>query len=110
MPGVLLIRNRWRRRPGLADHRITGSSDAVPASVRDAKVRTFVSPGQVLSLPQHRSRGFGLAGLQGDGGGGGRQDRGQQRDHVPRDGVRTRSSASMLETAAAIDFPVKAHG
>jgi 3-hydroxyacyl-[acyl-carrier-protein] dehydratase len=111
MPGVLLIESMAQASGWL----IIGITrfERMPflASVRDAKLRTFVSPGQVLSLTAsivHEGSGFAVtkAAVEADG------------KTIANSEITFRVMAfpdpkfraSMAELAARIDFPVTADG
>jgi len=110
----VLLSNRWAQASGWLIIGITEvRADAVPGVGQGREIaRTFVSPGQVLS--RHRSivhEGSGFAVTKAAVERRTARPWPKQRDHVPRDGVSgPEVRASMLETASAIDFPVKAHG
>jgi len=111
MPGVLLIEamaqtsgwliigiTRFERMPFLA-------------AVREAKLRTFVSPGQVLSLTAslvHEGSGFAVtkAAVEADGKTVANSEITFRVMAFPDPKFRT----SMLDVAARIDFPVKPNG
>jgi 3-hydroxyacyl-[acyl-carrier-protein] dehydratase len=111
MPGVLLI-EAMAQASGWLIIGIT-AFERMPflAAVREAKLRTFVSPGQVLSLTAtllHEGSGFAVtkAAVEADG------------KTVANSEITFRVMAfpdpkfraSMLDVAARIDFPVKPHG
>jgi 3-hydroxyacyl-[acyl-carrier-protein] dehydratase len=111
MPGVLLIESMAQTSGWL----IIGLTkfDRMPflAAVREAKLRTFVSPGQMLSLTAsivHEGSGFAVtrAAVEADGKAVADSEITFRVMAFPDPKFR----ASMLETAAGIDFPVMPHG
>jgi 3-hydroxyacyl-[acyl-carrier-protein] dehydratase len=111
MPGVLLIESMAQASGWL----IIGITrfERMPflAAVREAKLRTFVSPGQVLSLTAslvHEGSGFAVtkAAVEADGKTVANSEMTFRVMAFPDPKFRT----SMLETAAAIGFPVTPHG
>jgi 3-hydroxyacyl-[acyl-carrier-protein] dehydratase len=111
MPGVLLIESMAQASGWL----IIGITrfERMPflAAVREAKLRTFVSPGQVLSLTAslvHEGSGFAVtkAAVEADGKTVANSEMTFRAMAFPDPKFRT----SMLETAAAIGFPVTPHG
>jgi 3-hydroxyacyl-[acyl-carrier-protein] dehydratase len=111
MPGVLLI-EAMAQASGWLIIGITGF-ERMPflAAVREAKLRTFVSPGQVLSLTAsllHEGSGFAVtkAAVEADGKTVANSEITFRVMAFPDPKFRT----SMLDVAARIDFPVKPHG
>jgi 3-hydroxyacyl-[acyl-carrier-protein] dehydratase len=111
MPGVLLIESMAQTSGWL----IIGITrfERMPflAAVREAKLRTFVSPGQVLSLTAslvHEGSGFAVtkAAVEADGKTVANSEITFRVMAFPDPKFRT----SMLEVAARIDFPVKPNG
>ena len=111
MPGVLLIESMAQTSGWL----IIGITrfERMPflAAVREAKLRTFVSPGQVLSLTAslvHEGSGFAVtkAAVEADGKTVANSEITFRVMAFPDPKFRT----SMLEVAARIDFPVKPDG
>ena len=111
MPGVLLIESMAQTSGWL----IIGITrfERMPflAAVREAKLRTFVSPGQVLSLTAslvHEGSGFAVtkAAVEADGKTVANSEINFRVMAFPDPKFRT----SMLEVAARIDFPVKPDG
>jgi 3-hydroxyacyl-[acyl-carrier-protein] dehydratase len=111
MPGVLLIESMAQASGWL----IIGITrfERMPflAAVREAKLRTFVSPGQVLWLTAslvHEGSGFAVtkAAVEADGKTVANSEMTFRVMAFPDPKFRT----SMLETAAAIGFPVTPHG
>jgi 3-hydroxyacyl-[acyl-carrier-protein] dehydratase len=111
MPGVLLIESMAQASGWL----IIGITrfERMPflAAVREAKLRTFVSPGQVLSLTAslvHEGSGFAVtkAAVEADGKTVANSEMTFRVMAFPDPKFRT----SMLETAASIGFPVTPHG
>jgi 3-hydroxyacyl-[acyl-carrier-protein] dehydratase len=111
MPGVLLI-EAMAQASGWLIIGIT-AFERMPflAAVREAKLRTFVSPGQVLSLTAsllHEGSGFAVtkAAVEADGKTVANSEITFRVMAFPDPKFRT----SMLDVAARIDFPVKPHG
>ncbi len=111
MPGVLLIESMAQASGWL----IIGITrfERMPflAAVREAKLRTFVSPGQVVSLTAslvHEGSGFAVtkAAVEADGKTVANSEITFRVMAFPDPKFRT----SMLDVAAAIDFPVKPNG
>ena len=111
MPGVLLIESMAQASGWL----IIGITrfERMPflAAVREAKLRTFVSPGQVVSLTAsivHEGSGFAVtkAAVEADGKTVANSEITFRVMAFPDPKFRT----SMLEVAAAIGFPVKPNG
>jgi 3-hydroxyacyl-[acyl-carrier-protein] dehydratase len=111
MPGVLLIESMAQASGWL----IIGITkfERMPflAAVREAKLRTFVSPGQVLSLTAslvHEGSGFAVtkAAVEADGKTVANSEITFRVMAFPDPKFRT----SMLDVAARIDFPVKPNG
>jgi len=111
MPGVLLIESMAQASGWLIIGLTKFERMPFLASVRDAKLRTFVSPGQVLTLTAgivHEGSGFCItrAAVEADG------------KTVANSEITFRVTAfpdpkfraSMEEVAAAIAFPLPAHG
>ena len=108
MPGVLLIESMAQTSGWLIIALTRFERMPFLAAVREAKLRTFVSPGQVLSLTAsilHEGSGFAVtkAAVEADGKTVANSELTFRVMAFPDPKFR----ASMLETAARLEFPVK---
>jgi len=111
MPGVLLIEAMAQTSGWLIIGITRFERMPLLAAVREAKLRTFVSPGQVLSLTAslvHEGSGFAVtkAAVEADGKTVANSEITFRVMAFPDPKFRT----SMLDVAARIDFPVKPNG
>ena len=111
MPGVLLIESMAQASGWLIIGLTKFERMPFLASVREAKLRTFVSPGQVLTLTAsivHEGSGFTItkAAVAADGKTVADSEITFRLAAFPDPKFRT----SMVEVAARIDFPVKPNG
>jgi 3-hydroxyacyl-[acyl-carrier-protein] dehydratase len=111
MPGVLLIESMAQASGWLIIGLTKFERMPFLAAVKEAKLRTFVPPGQVLTLTAgivHEGSGYAVtkAAVEADGKTVADSEITFRVMAFPDPKFRT----SMLETAAAIDFPVMPHG